>query len=145
MNMWKQSHHWPYDPSSHPQLFQWPTQLNSVDTLQTLNYLSEAFGNVYLVTQLCLILCDPIDCTQPGSSVHGDSPGQNTAVGSLSLLQGIFPTQGLNPGLPHCGQILYSLSHQGSPRILEYVDYPFSMGTSRLRNHTGVSCTAGGL
>ena len=42
------------------------------------------------------------------------SPGQNTGVGSLSLLQGIFPTQGLNPGLPHCRQILYQLSHQGS-------------------------------
>ena len=44
-----------------------------------------------------------------------NSPGQNTGVGSLSLLQEIFPTQGSNPGLPHCGQILYQLSHQGSP------------------------------
>ena len=44
-----------------------------------------------------------------------DSPGQNTGVGSCSLLQGIFPTQGLNPGLPHCRRILYQLSHQGSP------------------------------
>ena len=52
------------------------------------------------------------------------SPGQNTGVGSLSLLQGIFPTQGSNPGLPHCRQILYQLSHKGSPRILEWVDYP---------------------
>ncbi|CAM9892497.1 unnamed protein product, partial [Rangifer tarandus platyrhynchus] len=43
------------------------------------------------------------------------------AVGSLSLLQGIFPTQGSNPGLPHCRQIFYRLSHQGSPRILEWV------------------------
>ena len=43
-------------------------------------------------------------------------PGQNTGVSSLSLLQGIFPTQGLNPGLPHCRQILYQLSHKGSPR-----------------------------
>ena len=48
-----------------------------------------------------------------------NSPGQNTGVGSLSLLQGIFPTQGLNPGLPHCRQILYQLSHEESPRILE--------------------------
>ena len=54
-----------------------------------------------------------------------NSPGQNTGVGSLSLLQGIFPTQGLNPGLQHCRQILYQLSHQGSPRILEWVAYPF--------------------
>ena len=44
-----------------------------------------------------------------------DSPGQNTGVGSLSLLQGIFPTQGLNPGLLHCRWILHQLSHEGSP------------------------------
>ena len=44
--------------------------------------------------------------------------GQNTGVGSRSLLQGIFPTQGSNPGLPHCMWILYQLSHRGSPRIL---------------------------
>ena len=42
-----------------------------------------------------------------------NSPGQNTGMGSLSLLQGIFPTQGLNPGLPHCRRILYQLSHKG--------------------------------
>ena len=55
-----------------------------------------------------------------------NSPGQNTGVGSHSLLQGIFPTQGLNPGPPHCRQILYQLSHKGSPRILEWVARPFS-------------------
>ena len=44
-----------------------------------------------------------------------NSPGQNTEVGSQSLLRGIFPTQGLNPGLPHCRQVLYQLSHQGNP------------------------------
>ena len=70
---------------------------------------------------------------------------QNTGVGSLSLLQGIFPTQGSNPGLPHCGQILYQLSHQGSPGILEWVAYPFSSGSSWPRNWTGVSCIAGGF
>ena len=105
-----------------------------------------------LVTQPCLTLCDPTDCSPPGSSVHGDSPGkktgvgchallhgifsnpgielrsptlhanifflpseplgkpQNTGVGSLSLLQGIFLTQELSQGLPHCRQILYQLS-----------------------------------
>ena len=45
-----------------------------------------------------------------------NAPGQNTGVGSLSLLQGLFPTQGSNWGLLHCRQILYQLSHQGSPR-----------------------------
>ena len=80
-----------------------------------------------------------------------DSPGQNTAVGSLSILHGVFPTQGLNLGLPHCRQILYHLSHKGSPRILEWVAYPFSSRSSQLRNRnrvsqprnqTGVSCIA---
>ena len=109
-----------------------------------------------LVAQLCLILCDPMDCSPPGSSVHWDSPGKNTGVGchallqedlpnpgikprsptlqvdslpteppgkpkntgvgSLSLLQGIFLTQELNWGLLHHRQILYQLSHQGSPK-----------------------------
>ena len=64
------------------------------------------------VTQLCPTLCDPMDSSW-------NSPGQNTGVGSLSLFQGIFPTQGSNPGLPHCRQILYQLSHKGSPRIME--------------------------
>ena len=83
---------------------------------------------VCLVTQLCPTLCNPMDCGPPGSSVHGDSPGKNTRVGCYALLQEIFPTQGSNPGLPHCRQILYHLSHQGSPRILEWVVYPFSRG-----------------
>ena len=60
--------------------------------------------------------------------------GRNTGVCSLFLLQGIFPTQGLNLGLPHCRQILY---HKGSPRILEWVAYTFS------RNWTWISCIAG--
>ena len=65
-----------------------------------------------------------------------NSPGQITGVGSLSLLQGIFATQGSNPGLPHCGCILYQLSHKGSPRILQWVAYPFSSGSSGNRNRT---------
>ena len=77
-----------------------------------------------LVAQLCLTLCDPMDCSPPGSSVHGDSSGKNTGVGCHNLLQGIFPTQGSNPGLPYCQQILYHLSPLGSPRILEWVAYP---------------------
>ena len=74
-----------------------------------------------------------------------NSPGQNTGVGSLSLLQGIFPTQGLNPGLLHCRWILYQLTHEGSPRILEWVAYPISSRSSQCRNWTGVSCIEGGL
>ena len=67
-----------------------------------------------------------------------NSPDQNTGVGSLSLLQGIFLTQGSNPGLPHCRQILYQLSHKGSPRTLEWVAYPFSSESSQSRNNRGL-------
>ena len=85
-----------------------------------------------------------MDCSLPGSSVHRDSPGKNIGVGCHFLLQGVFQSQGSNPGLPHCRQILYHLSHQGSPRILKWVDYPFSRKTSQARNWTWVSCIAGG-
>ena len=91
-----------------------------------------------LVAQLCPTLCDPIDCSLPGSSVHGDPPGKNivmgchailqgvfptqvspgkpknTGVGSISLLLGIFLTQESNQGLLHCIWILYQLSYQES-------------------------------
>ena len=66
-----------------------------------------------LIVRLCPTLCDPMDCSSPDSSVHGDSPGKNIRGDCHALLQGIFPTQGLNPRLPHRGQILYYLSHQG--------------------------------
>ena len=71
------------------------------------------------------------------------TPGQNTGVGSLSLLQGIFPTQGSNPGLLHCRQILYQLNNKGSPRILECIAYHLSSGSSQPSNQTGISCNAG--
>ena len=65
-----------------------------------------------LVAQLSLTLCNPMDCSPSGSSVHKDSPGKNTGVGCHALLQRIFPTQGSSPGLLHCRWILYHLSHQ---------------------------------
>ena len=68
-----------------------------------------------LVAQLCLTLCDPMDCSPPGSSVQGDPPGKNTAVGCHAFLQRIFPAQGSNSGLLHFRQILYHLSHQEIP------------------------------
>ena len=68
-----------------------------------------------------------------------NSLGQNTGVGSLSLLQGIFPIQGSSPGLPYCKQILYQLSHKGSPRILEWIAHSFSSRSSQPRNQTGIS------
>ena len=66
-------------------------------------------------------------------------------MGNLFLFQGIFPTQGSNPGLLHWRWILYQLSHKRSPGILEWVAYPFSRGSSQPRNQTGVSCIAGGF
>ena len=74
-----------------------------------LNYISESESHS--------VVSDPL---QPcGLYSPWNSPGQNTGVGSWSLLQGIFPTQGLNPGLPHCRwRILYQLSHQGSPVVI---------------------------
>ena len=72
-----------------------------------------------------------------------NSPGQNTGEGSHSLLQGIFPTQGSNPGLPHCRQILYQLSHQGSS--LEWVAVLFSRQSFKSRDQTQVFHTAGGF
>ena len=69
---------------------------------------------LWLVTQSCPTLCNPMDSSPPGSSVHGDSPGKNTGVGRLSLLQGTFQTQELNWGLLHWRRILYQMSYQGS-------------------------------
>ena len=109
-------------------------------------YLSNADSNLSMwfwrykvkVAQSCPILCDSMDCPW-------NSPGQNTGADSHSLLQRIFPTQGSNPGLLHWRWILYQLSHHGSPRILEWVAYPFSRGSFQPRNQTGVSCIAGGF
>ena len=72
-----------------------------------------------------------------------NSPDQNTGAGSFSLLQGIFPTHGLNLGLPHYRWNLYQLSHKGSP--LEWVAYPFSRASSHPRDWTQVSHIAGGF
>ena len=97
------------------------------------------FHNIHMIVRES----EPQRRRRAGVLYAWNSPGQNTGVGSHSLLQGIFLTQGLNPGLPHCGWILYHLSHQGSPRILKWVTYPFSSGSSRPRNRTWVSCIAG--
>ena len=79
----------------------------------------------YWVSQSCLTLCDSMDCSAPGPSVSGDAPGKNTEVGCHALLQGIFPTQGLNPRLPHCRQNLYQLSYQESPDVSTVLDFIF--------------------
>ena len=94
-------------------------------------------------SEICSVMSDSL---QPhGLYSPWNSPGQNPEVGSLSLLWGIFPTKGLNPGLLHFRQILYQLSRKGSPRILEWVAYFFSRGSSQPRNLRRVSCIAGGF
>ena len=90
---------------------------------------------------------DPRSPALQAGSLPAEQPGKpkTTGVGSLSLLQGIFLTQELNQGILHCMQILYRLSHKGCPRLLEWVAYPFSKGSSQPRSRTRVSCTAGGF
>ena len=68
-----------------------------------------------LVFQSCPTLCNTMDCSPPGSSVHGILQTKSTGVGFHALLQGIFPTRESNQDLPHCRRILYQLSYQGSP------------------------------
>ena len=79
------------------------------------------------VAQLCLTLSNPMDCSPPGSSIHGMFQAKNTGVGCHFLLQEMFLTQGLNPGLPHCRQTLYHLSHQGSPPGMLFWGAPKSL------------------
>ena len=86
-----------------------------------------------LVIQSCLTLCNLMDCSPPGTSVCGDSAGKNTGVGCHALLQGIYPIQGLNPGLLHCRWILYCLSHQGSP-VCTYMSSKLEMPLTRTWN-----------
>ena len=86
-------------------------QTDSSSKNQTKNY-----PVLCLVIQSRPTLCDPMDCSPPGSSVHGDSPGKNTGVGFYALLQGIFPTQELNPGLLHCRWILLPFEPPRKPK-----------------------------
>ena len=73
------------------------------------------------VTQSCPTLCNPMDY-----AVHGILQARILERLAFPFSRVIFPTQESNLGLPHCGLILYQLSHKGSPRILEWVAYPFS-------------------
>ena len=106
--------------------------------------LNDFLSVIVLVAQLCPTLYDPMNCS-PQAPLSGDSLGKNTGMGCHALLPGIFPTQRSNPGLSDCRQILYHLSHQGSPRVLEWVTCPFSRGSSQPRNQTGISCIVGGF
>ena len=87
---------------------------------------------------LCLVTqsYDPMDCSTPGPSVHGDYPGKNTGVGCHALLQGIFSTQGLNLHLLHFRRILLPLSHQANPHIMFKDPYRF-ITTKNIRKTGG--------
>ena len=102
--------------------------------------------------------CNPMDCISEMSHLavcyslrpHGlyspwDSLRQNTGMGSLSFLHGDLPNPGIEPRNLQSRQSLYQLSHKGSLRILEWVAYPFSRGSSQHRNQTRVSFLAGGF
>ena len=103
-------------------------------SLLPVNSMKNTFST-YSESESCSVVSDSL--RPHGLNSPWNSPGQNTGVGNLSLLQEVFPTQGLNPGLPHCRRILYQLSHQGSLRIVEWVAYPFFSRSSRPRNRTG--------
>ena len=83
------------------------------------------------VAQLCLTLCDPMDCGPPGSSVDEIFQARNTRVDCHFLLQGNFSTQGLNPGLPRCKRMLYRLSHKGTScsTVEKLKAFPLRSGT----------------
>ena len=68
------------------------------------------------VVQSCPTLCNPMGCSLPGSSIHGIFQAKVLEWVAISFSRKIFPTQGLNPGLPHCRQMLYRLSYQGSQK-----------------------------
>ena len=93
---------------------------------------------------VCVCVCVCV-CMDEWLLCPWGSPRKNTRADCHALLQGIVPTPGRNPGLPHCRQILHQLSQQGSPRILEWVACPFSRGSSRSSHRTGVSCVADSL
>ena len=117
---------------------------------QNIKLYKNFYGKItFIISQLKIYFCHPMGLkyifVTPWTIHPWNSPGQNTGVSSCSLLQGIFPMQGLNPGLPYCRLSLYQLSHQGSPRILKWAAYPFSSGSSWPRNRTRVSCIAGGF
>ena len=93
--------------------------------------------------QLCLTLCDPMDCSPPGSFVHGILQARILEWIAIPSSRGSSQPRDLTQSLPYCTWILYGLSHQESPGILEWVAYPFSSGSSPPRNWTCISCIMG--
>ena len=114
--------------------------LDLEETSETSNSTHSLKSTKVLVAQSCPTLCEPMDCSLPGSSVHGIFQARILEWIAISFSRGIFPTQGLNRGLPHCRQILYHLSHQGSPIHLKHREAETQNGSrdksSNLRLYT---------
>ena len=102
-------------------------------------YINKVIAVLCFVTQSCLTLCNPWTIAHQAPSVRGDSPGKNSGVGCHAPLQGIFPSWGSNLGLPHCRQILYHLSHQGSPGKVTAQCLFFWMGDSGSSNQVRIT------
>ena len=96
-----------------------------------------------LVAQSCPTLCNPLDCSLPGSSVHGILQARILEWIAFPFSKGSSQLRDQTQGFPHCRQILYQLSHKENPRILEWAAYPFSSRSSQPRNQTRASCIAG--
>ena len=106
------------------------------------NTISSYATNCYIcvrASQSWPTLCDSMDCSSPGSSVYGDSPGKNTGGGCPALLQGIFSTQGLNPGLPTLQVDSLQSELPGKPKNTGVGCHAFSMVSSQPRDLTQVS------
>ena len=108
-----------------------------------------AMNKTTMNTLVCVSCCTCESFSQKQSCwAIGSTDWSNlaaAAAAAFTFSRGVIPTQGSNPGLLHCRWILYQLSHKGSPRILEWVAYPFSSGSSQSRNQTRVSCISDGL
>ena len=129
---------WPNGES----IFHSTSTLPHVLTKQSLCCSLVAKSYLTLVTAWAVVCLAPLSM---GFSRHSPGLSMATEVGCHALLQGIVLTQGSSPGLPHCRQILYQLSHKGSPGILEWVAYPFSRRSSQPRDQAQVSRIAGGF
>ena len=121
-----------------------PTQGSNSRLSCLLQLVGGCFMCVCLVAQSCPTLCNPVDSSPPGSSVH--------RILCARILERVtrpssrdLPNPGIEPGIPHCSWILYHLSHQGSPRIWSGKSVPSPGDLPEPRNRTRVSCIADGF
>ena len=131
----------PWDPQKTGYKLTAPTH-TYLDIFSAYNFICTLVGSLIVISESESHSVVSSSLRPHGLYSQWNSPDQNTGVGSLSFLQQIFPTQELNWSLLHCRWILYQLSQQESPRIWDWLAYPFSSRSSRPRNWTGVSSSA---